>query len=76
MRPMVGIWPLVLGSGGVAAFMSKLLYVGLSRKRIMVNGITYHRDREPFEYWLAMAFAALGLCFGLFVCIAATGILN
>jgi hypothetical protein len=42
----------------------------------MVNGITYHRNRERFEYWGAMLFAALGLCFGLFVCIAATGILN
>ncbi|MET0373431.1 MAG: hypothetical protein ABW128_04135, partial [Rhizorhabdus sp.] len=50
-----------------AAFMVNRLYVGVGGRQINVKGVTYSRFSTPVMYWIVMAMAVFGLCFGLLI---------
>ena len=52
---------------GLAAFMVNRLYVGIGERQINVKGITYSRSSTKILYWIVMAMAVFGLCFGLLI---------
>lgn len=57
---------------GLAAFMVNRLYVGVGGRQINVKGVTYSRAATPVMYWIVMAMAVFGLCFGLLIAWAGT----
>ncbi|WP_218018140.1 hypothetical protein [Sphingomonas azotifigens] len=64
---MLGNLLLALVGFGLAGFMVNRLYVGLGGRQINVKGITYSRSSTPIMYWIVMAMAVFGLCFGLLI---------
>ncbi|WP_300117102.1 hypothetical protein [Sphingobium sp.] len=64
---MFGNLLLALVGLGLAAFMVNRLYVGIGERQIKVKGITYSRSSTPIMYWIVMAMAVFGLCFGLLI---------
>lgn len=72
---MVGNLLFALVGFGLAAFMVNRLYVGVGGRQINVKGVTYSRSSTPVMYWIVMAMAVFGLCFGLLIAWAGTMLL-
>jgi hypothetical protein len=64
---MFGNLAFALVGFGLAAFMVNRLYVGIGERQINVKGTTYSRSSTPIMYWIVMAMAVFGLCFGLLI---------
>ncbi|MES2303693.1 MAG: hypothetical protein WC816_14900 [Sphingomonas sp.] len=72
---MVGNLLFALVGFGLSIFMVNRLYVGIGERQINVKGITYSRSSTPIMYWIVMAMAVFGLCFGLLISGAGTMLL-
>lgn len=72
---MFGNLLLALVGFGLAAFMLNRLYVGIGERQINVKGITYSRSSSPVMYWIVMALAVFGFCWGAIIACAGTMLL-